>query len=200
VVVPGEHTRCYERVAREYGCYIQTGSFIEIDERHPDILFNTTLLIGPEGKRRPPLAAKRTPPAAKRSDAGTPKRQQSFFSRETQPPATRTGETGTLYLNNGPGVVKAPAARTDVTTFLDQSLSMTSARDRTCAKQLVDATMVQPPFIPVMESRQPHSPDVGGSFITKFQIRVLDKSGSGLSGSSRPSPQLSWRTDPGEVA
>jgi predicted amidohydrolase len=49
VPVPGEHTRCYERVAREYGCYIQTGSFIEIDERHPDVLFNTTLLIGPEG-------------------------------------------------------------------------------------------------------------------------------------------------------
>jgi hypothetical protein len=36
--------------------------------------------------------------------------------------------------------------------------------------------MVQPPFIPGVEYRQPHSPDVGGFFISKFQIPVLDKS------------------------
>ncbi|MEZ6196277.1 MAG: nitrilase-related carbon-nitrogen hydrolase [Planctomycetota bacterium] len=38
--------------ARELGCWLQTGSFIEIDERYPDHLFNATLLISPEGETR----------------------------------------------------------------------------------------------------------------------------------------------------
>lgn len=47
--IPNEHTDRYARLAREYGCYIQTGTFLETDERFPDVVFNTTCLIGPEG-------------------------------------------------------------------------------------------------------------------------------------------------------
>lgn len=49
VELPNEHTDRYERLARQYGCYIQTGSFLEIDPAWPDVVFNTTLLIGPDG-------------------------------------------------------------------------------------------------------------------------------------------------------
>jgi predicted amidohydrolase len=49
VPVPNEHTTEYERIARKYGCYIQTGSFIETDPQWPDVLFNATVLIGPSG-------------------------------------------------------------------------------------------------------------------------------------------------------
>ncbi|MEM7432835.1 MAG: nitrilase-related carbon-nitrogen hydrolase [Pseudomonadota bacterium] len=49
VELPNEHTDVYERLARKYGCYIQTGSFLEIDKQFPDAVFNTTLLIGPSG-------------------------------------------------------------------------------------------------------------------------------------------------------
>ncbi len=49
VELPGEHTRRYEEVAAKYGCYIQTGSFLEADPAHPDAVFNTTLLVGPSG-------------------------------------------------------------------------------------------------------------------------------------------------------
>ncbi|MEN1726893.1 MAG: nitrilase-related carbon-nitrogen hydrolase [Pseudomonadota bacterium] len=49
VELPNEHTDVYERLARKYGCYIQTGSFLERDDRFPGHVFNTTCLIGPEG-------------------------------------------------------------------------------------------------------------------------------------------------------
>ncbi len=49
VPVPNEHTETYAKLARQYGCYIQTGSFLEVDEAYPDALFNTTVLIGPGG-------------------------------------------------------------------------------------------------------------------------------------------------------
>ena len=49
VPVPNEHTAAYERLARKYGCYIQTGSFLENDPEWPGVVFNTTVLIGPEG-------------------------------------------------------------------------------------------------------------------------------------------------------
>ncbi len=49
VPVPNEHTDRYARLAREHGCYIQTGSFLEADPDYPDLVFNTTVLIGPEG-------------------------------------------------------------------------------------------------------------------------------------------------------
>jgi len=49
VEIPNEHTQVYARLARKYGCYIQTGSFLERDARYPGQVFNTTCLIGPEG-------------------------------------------------------------------------------------------------------------------------------------------------------
>ncbi|MEZ5455043.1 MAG: nitrilase-related carbon-nitrogen hydrolase [Lysobacteraceae bacterium] len=49
VELPNEHTEAYSRVARKYGCYIQTGSFLERDERFPGRVFNSTCLIGPTG-------------------------------------------------------------------------------------------------------------------------------------------------------
>jgi formamidase len=49
VPVPNEHTDVYVRLAQKYGCYIQTGTFIEHDPDWPDAVFNTTALIGPEG-------------------------------------------------------------------------------------------------------------------------------------------------------
>lgn len=47
--VPNEHTERYARLCREYGCYLQSGSFIESDPSYPKHLFNTTVLIGPTG-------------------------------------------------------------------------------------------------------------------------------------------------------
>jgi len=49
VPVPNEHTDRYQRLARKHGIWIQTGTFIEYDERYPEALFNTTCLIGPDG-------------------------------------------------------------------------------------------------------------------------------------------------------
>lgn len=49
VPVPNEHTDVYEKLARKYGCYIQTGTFLEADPDFPDHVFNTTVLIGPGG-------------------------------------------------------------------------------------------------------------------------------------------------------
>ncbi len=49
VPIPNEHTDRYVEIAKKYGCYIQTGTFLEADEKYPDVVFNTTLLIGPGG-------------------------------------------------------------------------------------------------------------------------------------------------------
>lgn len=49
VRIPNEHTERYQKKAREHDVYIQTGTFIETDPRWPEVLFNTTLLIGPDG-------------------------------------------------------------------------------------------------------------------------------------------------------
>ncbi len=49
VSIPNEHTERYHRRARELGVYIQTGTFLEVDSRWPEHVFNTTCLIGPEG-------------------------------------------------------------------------------------------------------------------------------------------------------
>lgn len=49
VEVPNEHTTAYEKLARKYGCYIQTGTFLERDAAHPGKVFNTTVLVGPNG-------------------------------------------------------------------------------------------------------------------------------------------------------
>ncbi len=49
VPVPNEHVDRYVAVAKRYGCYIQTGTFLEADDRWPEVVFNTTVLVGPEG-------------------------------------------------------------------------------------------------------------------------------------------------------
>jgi predicted amidohydrolase len=49
VPLPNEHTDVYAKLAKQYGCYIQTGSFLEVDDNYPGALFNTTVLVGPEG-------------------------------------------------------------------------------------------------------------------------------------------------------
>jgi predicted amidohydrolase len=49
VPIPNEHTERYHAKARQHGVYIQTGSFLERDDRYPGQVFNTTCLIGPDG-------------------------------------------------------------------------------------------------------------------------------------------------------
>ena len=49
VELPNEHTDRYAALAKKYGCYIQTGTFLEIDPARPDVIFNTTVLVGPDG-------------------------------------------------------------------------------------------------------------------------------------------------------
>jgi len=49
VPIPNEHTDRYQAVARTYGCFIQTGSFLEADPDHSEVVFNTSALIGPGG-------------------------------------------------------------------------------------------------------------------------------------------------------
>jgi predicted amidohydrolase len=49
VEIPNEHTERLWRKAREHDVYIQSGSMIERDPKWPDVVFNTTCLIGPEG-------------------------------------------------------------------------------------------------------------------------------------------------------
>ena len=49
VPIPNEHTDRYQKKARELGIYIQTGSFLECDDRWPGHVFNATCLIGPDG-------------------------------------------------------------------------------------------------------------------------------------------------------
>ena len=49
VEVPNEHTQRYQDVARRFGCYVQTGSFLERDDAFPGHVFNTTVLVGPTG-------------------------------------------------------------------------------------------------------------------------------------------------------
>lgn len=44
-----EHVAVIAAKARELGCFVQTGSFLESDPRWPGRVFNTTLLIGPDG-------------------------------------------------------------------------------------------------------------------------------------------------------
>lgn len=49
VPLPNEHLDRYIAKAREHQIYIQTGTFIEMDPRWPEVLFNSTCLVGPEG-------------------------------------------------------------------------------------------------------------------------------------------------------
>jgi predicted amidohydrolase len=49
IEIPNWHTGKIQEKAKEFDVYIQTGSMLEIDERYPGALFNTTCLIGPDG-------------------------------------------------------------------------------------------------------------------------------------------------------
>jgi predicted amidohydrolase len=49
VPIPNEHTERYVAKAAEHEVWIQTGTFLESDERWPGVVFNTTCLIGPDG-------------------------------------------------------------------------------------------------------------------------------------------------------
>ena len=49
VPLPNEETDRYVAKAREHGIYIQTGTFLEVDSQWPEVVFNTTCLIGPDG-------------------------------------------------------------------------------------------------------------------------------------------------------
>ncbi len=49
VEVPNEHIDRYEALCRRLGCWIQTGTFLERTEDHADVVFNTTVLVGPSG-------------------------------------------------------------------------------------------------------------------------------------------------------
>jgi predicted amidohydrolase len=49
VELPNEHTDRYAALCRKLGVFVQTGTFIEASADHPGALFNTTLLIGPDG-------------------------------------------------------------------------------------------------------------------------------------------------------
>ena len=49
VPIPNEHTDRYIKKAKQHNIYIQTGTFLESDDRWPNHVFNSTCLIGPEG-------------------------------------------------------------------------------------------------------------------------------------------------------
>jgi predicted amidohydrolase len=49
VPIPNEFTDLYQGKARQRGIFIQTGTFLEVDQRWPGHVFNTTCLIGPDG-------------------------------------------------------------------------------------------------------------------------------------------------------
>ena len=47
--IPNEHTDRYARKAKDLGVFIQTGTFLEMDDAWPGHVFNTTCLMGPTG-------------------------------------------------------------------------------------------------------------------------------------------------------
>lgn len=49
IELPGEYTNAYQKMCKKYGIYIQTASFLEKNKNYPGHVFNTTLLIGPNG-------------------------------------------------------------------------------------------------------------------------------------------------------
>lgn len=49
IEIPNEHTDRLVAAARKHDIYIQSGTMLESDPRWPDLLFNTTCLIGPDG-------------------------------------------------------------------------------------------------------------------------------------------------------
>ncbi|MDP6479568.1 MAG: nitrilase-related carbon-nitrogen hydrolase [Phycisphaerales bacterium] len=49
VEMPNEHIDRYAALCAQYGCWIQTGTFLERRPEYPDAVFNTTALVGPRG-------------------------------------------------------------------------------------------------------------------------------------------------------
>ncbi len=49
IEIPNEHTDRYASLAAKHACFIQTGTFLECDPAYPDVVFNTTALVGPKG-------------------------------------------------------------------------------------------------------------------------------------------------------
>lgn len=49
IELPNKHTDKYHKLCKKYGIYIQTASFLEKDKKYPGHVFNTSLLIGPDG-------------------------------------------------------------------------------------------------------------------------------------------------------
>src|SRR5512134_1811275 len=49
IPIPNEHTERLHQKAREHGIYIQSGTMIEVDSKWPDVVFNASCLIGPDG-------------------------------------------------------------------------------------------------------------------------------------------------------
>lgn len=49
VEIPNEHTDRLQTKAREHGIFIQSGTFLEIDAKYPNHVFNTTCLISGDG-------------------------------------------------------------------------------------------------------------------------------------------------------
>jgi formamidase len=49
VPIPNEHTDKLHQKAKQWDLYIQSGSMLEADPAWPNLVFNTTCLIGPEG-------------------------------------------------------------------------------------------------------------------------------------------------------
>lgn len=49
VEIPNEHTDRLTQKAREHGIYIQSGSMLEEDRKYPEVVFNTSCLVGPSG-------------------------------------------------------------------------------------------------------------------------------------------------------
>ena len=47
--IPNEHTERYQHKAKEHNIYIQTGTFLESNDKWPDQVLSTTCLIGPDG-------------------------------------------------------------------------------------------------------------------------------------------------------
>ena len=50
IPVENEHVARIAAKAKELGCFVQSGSFIETDPKWPDVCFNTTLLVSPDGE------------------------------------------------------------------------------------------------------------------------------------------------------
>jgi len=49
VEIPGEETEMLTQVCKNYDIYLVAGSALEVDSKYPDIYFNCTAVIGPEG-------------------------------------------------------------------------------------------------------------------------------------------------------